>query len=1369
MYYAKINFKFENLLNHYLILAILAFGLLSNIVVAQDFKGSDGFMYRVINGTENVELIQRPYSQGGFYSQATCTINEKITHSGNTYTVIGIGEKAFEKSSNVKQIILPETITYIKKEAFVSSGITSIVIPKLVENIGESVFKNCKKLKSIVVDQENKDYKSIDDVLYNKAVTELLHYPFDREKNYYLIPKTLTGINERPFDGVNLKSFIALFDDPSKVNANKESFYINWDSDNYKVTLYVPKGKTAAYEIWKGAEEWENNINKIEEISLSFDKNSIEMGQGGSETISATVSPNFVNLPITWESDNASVVITNNNNNTATVSLTGTQGATVSAKIGGVTYAQCVITASQKFIKNNICYEISGTNVKVVANENKNYSGNIEIPASVENEGTTYNVTEIAENAFTNCVSLTSVSFPNSISKIANNVFDGCSTLTEIKTVGNPYYKTIDGVLFDASQNNLLLYPSAKVNTHYEIPAGTTTVGEKAFINCNNLKSIVIPKSITNLKSYFLHNCKSLAQVISYAKASEINLGNNAFVGINALAKLYAFENYKAEYENINTWNDNFQINAITINIDENKNLVINETRKINLQFNPKEVTGLNVTWNSENNSFVSLNTTNGEVTGTVLGTENVSALLENSTTKVNCEVKVANSFIENNIRYAMLSNNAVRVIANDTEKYKNEINIPATVEHETKTYTVEEISETAFENCNQLTAINVNEANANYKSIDGVLFSKDNNVLIKYPAARTNENYIVPANVKTINNFAFENNTKLKNITLPASLTTIQGVIFNNCTSLLNINVENDNNNFSSSNGILFNKTKNILIKYPAAKTENNFIIPNSVREIKNKAFSNCSNLNTVALPNGMTNINDVYFVSCNLLNTIVLSESISTIECDFSSSCNITKIVSYITNVATVKVLNNALANYNSATLFVPQGTSDSYSSADNWKNITQISEIKINIQPNSYTIKYPNNYQLTANIIPAEAIGLNILWESDDENLITVNENNGLISSLPKTGNANVIAKIKNIASAKCQINVEVPITGIIISPETKTLDIAATKTLQMSATLQPENISTTDVTWESSDNTKATVDENGLVTFKEAGTIEITVTTKDKKHNSKATLTINDTRKRVTGVTLNSNSEKFVGKHTFNLIANVKPYDATDRTVTWHSTDNTIAEVDDEGHVNIKGKKGTVDIIVTTNDGNYTETCTFIVYEKNVNIVTTGVTLNKNKATVKIGTTLQLTETIIPSNATNKNVTWKSDDDDIAIVDEKGLVTAVNLGTTTITVKTVSGKHKAKCIITVTDKDTGIENLFTSDNKYNVYPTSVVNKFTIKSTKELKSPIMLEIYNISGEKVYADKITNKVQTINIANLKSGIYLLKIENEVIKVVKL
>ena len=167
--------------------------------------------------------------------------------------------------------------------------------------------------------------------------------------------------------------------------------------------------------------------------------------------------------------------------------------------------------------------------------------------------------------------------------------------------------------------------------------------------------------------------------------------------------------------------------------------------------------------------------------------------------------------------------------------------------------------------------------------------------------------------------------------------------------------------------------------------------------------------------------------------------------------------------------------------------------------------------------------------------------------------------------------------------------------------------------------------------------------------------------------------------VTGVTLDKTSLSIEAGQTAQLTATVQPGNADNQSVTWSSSDNNVVSVDATGKITANAK-GSATITVTTADGGKTATCTVTVTEPAAPVAVTGVTLNKNNTTIYTGRTETLTATIQPADATNKAVTWTSDNTGVATVNN-GVVTGVSIGSATITAKTADGGFTATCTVTV----------------------------------------------------------------------------------------
>ncbi|MBQ7587876.1 MAG: Ig-like domain-containing protein [Lachnospiraceae bacterium] len=175
--------------------------------------------------------------------------------------------------------------------------------------------------------------------------------------------------------------------------------------------------------------------------------------------------------------------------------------------------------------------------------------------------------------------------------------------------------------------------------------------------------------------------------------------------------------------------------------------------------------------------------------------------------------------------------------------------------------------------------------------------------------------------------------------------------------------------------------------------------------------------------------------------------------------------------------------------------------------------------------------------------------------------------------------------------------------------------------------------------------------------------------------------------VTGVTLDKSALELNEGASATLTAAVSPDNATDKSVTWKSSDEKIATVSSSGKVTAV-KEGIATITVTSNSNKDKSASCKVTVKKN-NIPVTSVTLDKTSLEINAGSTSVLTATVKPDNATDKTVTWKSSDEKIATVNSSGKVTAVKEGTATITVTSNSNKDKsASCKVTVKSKPTGI---------------------------------------------------------------------------------
>ncbi|MGN1103620.1 MAG: Ig-like domain-containing protein, partial [Candidatus Coproplasma sp.] len=267
----------------------------------------------------------------------------------------------------------------------------------------------------------------------------------------------------------------------------------------------------------------------------------------------------------------------------------------------------------------------------------------------------------------------------------------------------------------------------------------------------------------------------------------------------------------------------------------------------------------------------------------------------------------------------------------------------------------------------------------------------------------------------------------------------------------------------------------------------------------------------------------------------------------------------------------------------------------------------------------------------------------------------------------------------------------VTGITLNRYTLSLiyDSETPATAQLTATIAPSGATNKTVIWTTSDSDVATVSSTGLVTATGAGTA--TITAKSDANNEitnscTVTVTASSSATAVTGVTLDSKTlalyvnSSIADADKATLTATITPEGATNKDVTWTSSDPTVATVDTSGNVTALSI-GNTNITVTTSDGGYTAVCSVMVYDASTLVSVTSVSLDKTTLSLTVGDSDKLTASITPSNATITSVSWSSSDDTVATVSSTGVVTAKKAGTATITVTTLDGGKTATCAVNV----------------------------------------------------------------------------------------
>lgn len=333
-------------------------------------------------------------------------------------------------------------------------------------------------------------------------------------------------------------------------------------------------------------------------------------------------------------------------------------------------------------------------------------------------------------------------------------------------------------------------------------------------------------------------------------------------------------------------------------------------------------------------------------------------------------------------------------------------------------------------------------------------------------------------------------------------------------------------------------------------------------------------------------------------------------------------------------------------------------------------------ISISPGSMSLEVGGTGSFSANVTCTGTIDTSVTWTSSNPGVAEVS---GGSVTAKAVGDATItvasVADPSKTATATVSVTAPAVVQATGVSLNQTSITMNAGESADLTATVSPDNTTDKTVTWSSS-SADVTV-TNGKITASANITTQITATITATCGTASATcaVTVNPVVSEiaVSNISLDKTSANIAVKETVTLVATVTPADATDPTVTWSSSDESVATVKN-GVVTGKGV-GTASI--TAKAGDKTATCSVTVTAATI----TGITLNKTSAELVLGTneaTTTLTATLAPEGASG-TVEWSSSDATVASVDNTGKVTALKAGSATITAKV--GEISATCTVTV----------------------------------------------------------------------------------------
>ncbi|MEE1366254.1 MAG: leucine-rich repeat protein, partial [Muribaculaceae bacterium] len=1052
------------------------------------------------------------------------------------------------------------------------------------------------------------------------------------------------------------------------------------------------------------------------------------------------------------------------------------------------------------FEVDGICYNIISSSDKTVevtftgqySYQQSNYNGDIKIPESISYNNDNYIVTSIGKSAFFRS-RIKSLSIPRCIHSINNSALNGCDMLESIVVdVENDIYDSRDNCnAVIETENNALI--AGCITT--VIPYSVTSIGDKAFYECEYLQSIQIPNGVVSIGNEAFRDCVALVNII--IPDSINNIGTEAFYNTAWFKNLddgaVYIGNLLYGFKNTQPYRT-YEIKDGTTHICNSAFSDCYELYSISI---PNTVISIGDKAFEDCRGLSSINIPNSV---THIGREAFSYCYNLKNVGLSNAITNINSYLFykcTNLTNIVLPSNIISIedCAFSGCSSLTSIEIPNSVtsigsfafdgcsalENIIVPNTVTEIGSYAFRNCSALT---------NFKLPDNLINISDG----IFSGCSKLAHVEIPNSVKSIGSMAFEY-TPLSSITIPFSIKSIGQWAFRNCYKINSVHIDNLiswlNINFHDemSNPIYY--SANLFVK---GNILTDLVVPDSIVKLNSYTFINCSSISNVILHNSFNEIGNYAFNGCsNLTNITCLASNPPTIQPEsFSyydinlyvpketlsiykshnnwSNFKISEIIEpskfsiedFIINSSELQRININLKNDIAFTgfqadLYLPEGlevvaedgnysfeltdrkgsnhvlsavkqsngairllcysltnkefignegalVKFSVKASDDFvgeheisiKDIefTQKDETKHELEPTTakvegrmlaksitlnkteVSLEVTQTITLKATVLPESTYNKVVTWKSSDETIATVDENGVVIAV--KLGEATITATTTDGTnlSASCKVTVKSTLATSIALDKTE-VELEATQTATISATILPELTTNKTVTWKSSDEKIATVDGNGVVTAIAVGEATITATTTDGSNLfTSCKVTVKPTL--ATSITLDKTEVSLKATEMVTLVATVLPELTTDKSVTWKSSNNTVAIVSENG-VATAVATGEAIITATTTDGSNLSASAKIIIDPTI---AESITLNIESTTLKANETIELIANVLPELTTNKSVTWKSSDEAVAIVDTNGLVTAIGVGTATITATTIDGSNlSASCIVTV----------------------------------------------------------------------------------------
>lgn len=928
---------------HFLRFAFLALVLMS-VTQASAYDAYIGGVY--YNLSTDLQAVVTNNGSVNSYS-GNVTIPETVYYNGKTYTVVTIGYQSFKGSTGLRSVSIPNTVIYFSNEAFNGcTGLTSIVVPSSVSVIYNNVFVGCTCLTSIYMRGKTPPSCNSNNFSSSTYTNATLFVPEESYETYQSTSpwSNFTNIKKTNYDFEKNGIYYKITDSSART---VKVTYRDTNYDNYSGSVTIPSsvsynGTTySVTAIGMAAFRGTNDGGHLTGVTIPSSVKTIETDAFwlqknlGNVSIPSSVT-SIADYAFCWCSTMTSVNIPN--------SVT---------TLGKNVFSQCKKLSSVSI----------GSGLTKI-DEYSFYGCEKLTTVTIPN-----NVTNIAKNAFELCTTLNTVNIGSGVTSMASYVFKGCAALSNVTcyavnppsitsaTFDNSHYSSVsltvpnsslsaykaanywknfttiktlvydfkvDGIYYRKTSSNTVevTYKDGSFNSYSggiiipkTISVGGTTyrvtaIGQQAFRNCTNLSDVTLNTNIESIESLAFIDCSKLTNVYSVPSGLK-KIGSYAFYGCSALKSI----NLPNKVESIGTYAFKGCSALTSIAI-------------------PNSVTtlGSNVFENCTGIKTVTIGAGLTDLSGGVFkGCTGLTSIEipDNIKSIYNGTFENCTSLAEVTLGSGMTSLSdapfkgcsALRTVTclAVTPPYMSASDCFPTATYSSGTLNVPGASLSAYKSADWWRMFSTVNAMAFDFYVDGIYYKKtsSNTVEVTYKELLY-ETYSgtvnIPSSIKVgsvtykvtaIGEYAFYMCKNLTKVTMPTTVLAIEGCAFEKCTGLTSIE------------------------------------IPNSVTSLGIDAFSSCSGLRSVEIPNSVKTIGGLAFYKCTAMTSATIGSGVTNIESKAFGNCTSLATITCMANVPPVMSNKDCFDTntYNTANLYVPKRSLNTYKSADWWRLFTTV----------------------------------------------------------------------------------------------------------------------------------------------------------------------------------------------------------------------------------------------------------------------------------------------------------------------------------------------------------------------------------------------------------------------------------------------